>query len=209
METTQNPNGDPGELIQRIASLTRMLRDSMRELGLDQAIKDAAQAIPDARDRLRYVAQMTEQAAHRVLNAIDQTQPIQEEMSKQAQALDHRWREWFDQPLELAQARELVQDTRGFLQDVPRNTQATQSKLLEIMMAQDFQDLTGQVIMKMMDVVGAIEKELLQVLIDSVPTERRDEANSLLNGPQVNPTGKVDVVTSQDQVDDLLSSLGF
>lgn len=209
METTQSPNGDPGELIHRIASLTRMLRDSMRELGLDQAIKDAAEAIPDARDRLRYVAQMTEQAAHRVLNAIDQTQPIQDEMAKNAQTLDARWREWFDQPLELAQARELVKDTRDFLQDVPKQTQATQSKPLEIMMAQDFQDLTGQVIMKMMDVVGAIEKELLQVLIDNVPTERREEATSLLNGPQVNPTGKADVVTSQDQVDDLLASLGF
>jgi chemotaxis protein CheZ len=209
METTQTPNGDPSELIHRIASLTRMLRESMRELGLDQAIKDAAQAIPDARDRLRYVAQMTEQAAHRVLNAIDQTQPIQDDMAKHAQALDTRWRDWFDQPLELAQARELVKDTRSFLQDVPKQTQATQSKLLEIMMAQDFQDLTGQVIMKMMDVVGAIEKELLQVLIDNVPTDRREEANSLLNGPQVSPTGKVDVVTSQDQVDDLLASLGF
>ncbi|ARP86957.1 protein phosphatase CheZ [Bordetella genomosp. 9] len=209
MDTTQNPNGDPGELIHRIAQLTRMLRDSMRELGLDQAIKDAAQAIPDARDRLRYVAQMTEQAAHKVLNAIDQTQPIQEDMAKRAQALDTRWQEWFDQPLELAQARELVKDTRTYLQDVPKQTQATQSKLLDIMMAQDFQDLTGQVIMKMMDVVGAIEKELLQVLIDNVPSERREEAASLLNGPQVNPAGKADVVTSQDQVDDLLASLGF
>ena len=75
-------------------------------------------------------------------------------------------------------------------------------------MAQDFQDLTGQVIMRMMDVVGAIERELLQVLLDNVPQERRDEP-SLLNGPQVSPQGKADVVTSQDQVDDLLASLGF
>src|SRR5690606_33537339 len=67
--TDTGMQADPTDLIQRIASLTRMLRDSMRELGLDQAIKDAAEAIPDARDRLRYVAQMTEQAANRVLNA--------------------------------------------------------------------------------------------------------------------------------------------
>ncbi|WP_454690536.1 protein phosphatase CheZ [Achromobacter aloeverae] len=205
----QTPNGDPTDLIHRIASLTRMLRDSMRELGLDQAIKDAAQAIPDARDRLRYVAQMTEQAANRVLNAIDQAQPVQEDLARNAKQLDSRWNEWFDQPLELPQARELVKDTRAFLQSVPAQTQVTQSKLMEIMMAQDFQDLTGQVIMRMMDVVGAIERELLQVLLDSVPTEKRDEANSLLNGPQVNPEGKADVVTSQDQVDDLLASLGF
>ncbi|KDB59927.1 chemotaxis protein CheZ [Bordetella bronchiseptica B18-5 (C3)] len=200
---------DPTDLIQRIASLTRMLRDSMRELGLDQAIKDAAEAIPDARDRLRYVAQMTEQAANRVLNATEAAGPIQDGMARGAQALDARWQQWYDQPLELPQARALVQDTRAFLAAVPQHTQQTQAKLMEIVMAQDFQDLTGQVIMRMMDVVGAIERELLQVLLDNVSQERRDEANSLLNGPQVNPGGKADVVTSQDQVDDLLASLGF
>ena len=202
--------GDPTDIIQRIAQLTRMLRDIMRELGLHQAIKDAAQAIPDARDRLRYVAQMTEQAAHRVLNAAEGAQPGQEALQRSARALDERWQQWFDSSLELPEARELVRDTRRFLQqEVPEHTQATQAKLLEIIMAQDFQDLTGQVIMKMMGVVGAIEKELLQVLLDSVPQEKRDEANSLLNGPQVNPQGKADVVTNQDQVDDLLASLGF
>lgn len=200
---------DTGDLIHRIASLTRMLRDSMRELGLDQAIKDAAEAIPDARDRLRYVAQMTEQAANRVLNATEAAGPAQDVMARSAKALDARWQQWFDQPLELPEARELVKDTRAFLADVPERTQFTQAKLMEIVMAQDFQDLTGQVIMRMMDVVGAIERELLQVLLDNVPQERREEAQSLLNGPQVNPEGRTDVVTSQDQVDDLLASLGF
>jgi len=208
-DTPAPRESDPGDLIQRIAQLTRMLRDSMRELGLDQAIKDAAQAIPDARDRLRYVAQMTEQAAHRVLNATEAARPYQEAMQRDATALDARWQQWFDQPLELPEARQLVRDTRSFLQDVPRQTQSTQAELMEIMMAQDFQDLTGQVIMRMMDVVGAIERELLQVLLDNVPQEKRDEANSLLNGPQVSPQGKADIVTSQDQVDDLLASLGF
>ncbi|KAB1441949.1 protein phosphatase CheZ [Bordetella bronchiseptica] len=207
--TDTGMQADPTDLIQRIASLTRMLRDSMRELGLDQAIKDAAEAIPDARDRLRYVAQMTEQAANRVLNATEAAGPIQDGMARGAQALDARWQQWYDQPLELPQARALVQDTRAFLAAVPQHTQQTQAKLMEIVMAQDFQDLTGQVIMRMMDVVGAIERELLQVLLDNVPQERRDEANSLLNGPQVNPGGNADVVTSQDQVDDLLASLGF
>jgi len=200
---------ESGDLIHRIASLTRMLRDSMRELGLDQAIKDAAQAIPDARDRLRYVAQMTEKAATRVLNATEAAGPIQDNLSRTARGLDARWQSWFDQPLEMPEARELVKDTRAFLADVPRQAQDTQAHLMEIIMAQDFQDLTGQVIMRMMDVVGAIERELLQVLLDSVPQERLEEAQSLLNGPQVNPEGKADVVTSQDQVDDLLASLGF
>ena len=211
MDKADNPLGVSSDenLIQRIAQLTRMLRDSMRELGLDQAVKEAAYAIPDARDRLHYVARMTEQAANRVLNAAEQLQPMQEELQNRAVALDKRWQDWFDHPVELAEARELVDDTRAMLKEVPEKTKATQDALLDIIMAQDFQDLTGQVIMKMRHVVTAIETELVQVLIDSVPAERREEAQSLLNGPEVNPAGKTDVVTSQDQVDDLLDSLGF
>ena len=197
------------DLIQRIAQLTRTLRVSMRELGLDQAIKDAAHAIPDARDRLHYVAQMTEQAANRVLNAAEQTQSLQDSMQRDAKALDARWQDWFDHPVELDQARTLVDDTRAFLKDVPEKTQASQNSLMEIIMAQDFQDLTGQVIMRMLGVIGAIETELVQVLIDNVPQEKREETKSLLNGPVVNASGKSDVVTNQDQVDDLLASLGF
>ncbi|WP_368642041.1 protein phosphatase CheZ [Castellaniella ginsengisoli] len=197
------------DLIHRIAQLTRTLRASMRELGLDQAIKDAAHAIPDARDRLHYVAQMTEQAANRVLNAAEQIQPWQDSMQRDAKSLDARWQDWFDHPVELDQARALVDDTRAFLKDVPEKTQASQNNVMEIIMAQDFQDLTGQVIMKMLGVIGAIETELVQVLIDNVPQEKREETKNLLNGPVVNAAGKADVVTNQDQVDDLLASLGF
>src|SRR5690606_5554669 len=123
------------DLIHRIAHLTRMLRESMRELGLDQAIKEAAHAIPDARDRLHYVAKMTEQAANRVLNAVEQMQPWQESMQAQAVALDERWQTWFDHPVELDQARALVDDTRALLKDIPQKTQASQNVLMDIIMA--------------------------------------------------------------------------
>ena len=209
---------DTDDLVQRIGQLTRMLRDSMRELGLDHEVEKAAQAIPDARDRLNYVASMTEQAAERALNAIDQAQPLQNDMGDQAKLLDERWNEWFREPVELADAKELVTDTRAFLHAVPQITQATNQQLLEIMMAQDFQDLTGQVIKKMMDVIQEVEHQLLQVLLDSIPEGReRDDMQRiideppnacLLNGPQVKPDGE-DVVSNQDQVDSLLEELGF
>lgn len=204
----------PDDLIRRIGHLTRMLRENMRELGLDKEVEKAAQAIPDARDRLSYVASMTEQAAERALNAIDQAQPIQNALENDAVALDKRWDEWFAAPKELADAKALVTDTRTYLQTVPQQTSATNAQLLEIMMAQDFQDLTGQVIKKMMEVIHEIEQQLLQVLIDNAPegAERREpsgaKSGSLLNGPQVNPQA-ADVVSNQDQVDDLLDSLGF
>ncbi|WP_284456021.1 protein phosphatase CheZ [Alloalcanivorax xenomutans] len=202
------------DLVQRIGQLTRMLRDSMRELGLDKEVVKAAEAIPDARARLNYVATMTEQAAERALNAIDRAQPLQNQMAARAGDLDQRWQAWFQEPKELDQARDLVNDTRAFFGEVPDLAQATNKELLEIMMAQDFQDLTGQVIKKMMEVIQEVERQLLQVLLDNVPEGReRDEMqrrrdDSLINGPQID-AAKEDVVSSQDQVDSLLDELGF
>ncbi len=201
------------ELIQRIGRLTRMLRDNMRELGLDREIERAAEAIPDARDRLNYVASTTEKAADRALNACERAQPLQDALASHAQGLSARWDAWYAQPVALDQARELVVDTRSYLSAVPEQAAATNAQLLEIMMAQDFQDLTGQVIKRMMDVIQQIEQQLLQLLIDNSPeaharTARRVSGSSLLNGPQVKAGGP-DVVQGQDEVDDLLDSLGF
>jgi chemotaxis protein CheZ len=207
-------------IINKIGHLTRMLRDSMRELGLDQQVEKAAVAIPDARDRLKYVASMTEQAAERALNSIEIAKPLQEQLQRDAEALDKRWQQWFDEPQSVEAARDIVKDTRAYLQGLPSVTQATNTQLMEIMLAQDFQDLTGQVIKKIMEVVHHIEQQLLQVLLENISAERRAEiqaviigaqssGETLLNGPQVNPEMHSDVVSDQDQVDDLLSSLGF
>ena len=196
-------------LLNRIGQLTRQLHEGLRELGLDKNIARVAQAIPDACDRLNYVAKMTERAAERALNAVDVAQPIQHRLSKRAQALNQRWDLWFASPVELADARELVVDTRAYLSDVPLQTSATNAQLMEIMMAQDFQDLTGQVIKKMMDVIKGMEVQLLQLLIDNAPAGKREEmTNNLLNGPLTRP-GSLDGVDDQGQVDDLLENLGF
>ncbi|PHM37497.1 protein phosphatase CheZ [Xenorhabdus innexi] len=202
------------EIISRIGQLTRMLRDSLRELGLDQTIAQAAEAIPDARERLNYVVQMTAQAAERVLNCVEVAQPRQNELEASAKSLTQRWDEWFANPtdLELAGARSLVTDTRNYLSLVPEHAAFTNAQLLEIMMAQDFQDLTGQVIKRMMEVIQELEKQLVMVLMENIPSDQmaktKKENDSLLNGPQVNHGG-VGVIANQEQVDDLLDSLGF
>jgi chemotaxis protein CheZ len=210
-------------ILARIGQLTRTLRDSMRELGLDKQVAQAANAMPDTHDRLRYVAAMTEQAAVRVLTATELAQPIQARLQSDAEALDTRWAAWYDAPLERAAARALMHDTRAFLQGVPAATGTTSAQLLEIMMAQDFQDLTGQVIKKITEIVSLIEQQLLGVLLENIAPERRgqfaanaaawvaehDAHETLMNGPQVNPEGQADVVQDQSQVDDLLASLGF
>ena len=202
--------GDSAEqLVNRIGHLARQMREGMRELGLDKGIARVTEAIPDARERLNYVAQMTERAAERALNAIDIAQPIQENLSRQANVLTERWEVWFSSALELDDARELVFDTRSYLSGVPQKVSATHAQLMEIMMAQDFQDLTGQVIKKMMDMIQDMETQLMQLLIDNAPLEKRLEANNgLLNGPHIRK-GNPEAVEDQNQVDDLLASLGF
>src|SRR5450830_99337 len=176
------------EVLSRIGHMTRALHDSLRGLGLDKLIEKAASDIPDARDRLDYVARLSEQAAQKVLNATDEANPLQDGIDRSARELGGAWQAALDAPEGSADWRALAQLT----------------------MAQDFQDLTGQVIGKVTTIAQNLEQQLVQMLVDFAPAEvKREFDNSLLNGPQINPTGSADVVANQDQVDDLLDSLGF
>ncbi|WP_058913635.1 protein phosphatase CheZ [Entomohabitans teleogrylli] len=203
------PDENFKELFSRIGHLTRLLRDSLTNLGLERAIIDAAEAIPDARDRLCYVVGKTSQAADRALTCVETARPLQDELSASASALSARWDAWFAAPQELTLAKALVNDTRRFLSDTPKIAAQTNEQLMEIMMAQDFQDLTGQVIQRMMNLIEQVEKELIQVLLENVPYPQESQTTSnLKNGPQIDQS-KSGVVATQDQVDDLLESLGF
>ncbi len=205
-------NADPQEAVfNRLGKMARQLHDSLRELGYDQALQSVAQnAIPDARQRLTYIAQMTEQAASKVLNAADIAKPIQDELAGRSTALSVRWDKMFANQLSVDEFKVLAQDTRGFFGEAPAKLEATNAQLLEIVMAQDFQDLTGQVIKKVVDLVQQLETQLLNVLVEVMPEARKAEApEGLLNGPVMNAAGRDDVVNSQEQVDDLLESLGF
>lgn len=193
----------------RIGQMTRKVHDTLRELGLDGALQEAAQAIPDARQRLTYIAQMTEQAASRVLNATDIAKPIQDRVEADAEALRAKWDRLYANELSVEEFKALAGETRGFLGAVADNSRATNAQLLEIMMAQDFQDLTGQVIKKVVEMAQTLETQLLEVLIEVAPPALREEKAGLMNGPVVSSEGRDDVVTSQGQVDDLLESLGF
>lgn len=202
------PAGDG--VFNRIGQMTRQLHDSLRELGYDQTLQQAAESIPDARQRLHYISQMTEQAASRVLNATDIAKPIQDRVQARADALHERWELVFANKLSAADFKTLATETRTFLGDTARDSRATNAQLTEIMMAQDFQDLTGQVIKRVIDLAQRLESQLLQVLIESMPPERKGEkSSSLMNGPVISAEGRDDVVSSQEQVDDLLESLGF
>jgi len=197
------------EVLSRIGHMTRSLHDSLRGLGLDKLIEKAATDIPDARDRLDYVARMSEQAAQKVLNATDAAGPIQDGIAAEARRLSASWQTLLNDPAQQTEWRALAAQTVLGLNQATAGVGVTKGHLMDIMLAQDFQDLTGQVIKKVTTIAHDLELQLVQMLIDFAPAEMKREIDSgLLNGPQINPTGN-DVVADQRQVDDLLDSLGF
>ncbi|MFT3733675.1 MAG: protein phosphatase CheZ [Rhodocyclaceae bacterium] len=194
----------------RIGQMTRLLHDTIRELGYDRMISETAQKLPDARQRLSYISQMTEQAASRVLNATDVAKPVQDKVEAHATALNKRWEMLYAKQLSVDEFKQLAAETREFIGQTAQDSKLVNAQLMEIIMAQDFQDLTGQVIKKIVNMAATLEAELLKALIEFVPENKRTpEHEGLLNGPVINAEGRTDVVTGQEQVDDLLESLGF
>jgi chemotaxis protein CheZ len=97
----------------------------------------------------------------------------------------------------------------NFVQDIESRTAAVDQHLTDIMMAQDFHDLTGQVVKKVVQLTSDLEDSLVKLLVQVVPPEQREKVPEVLQGPVVNPEGRTDVVSNQGEVDDLLASLGF
>ena len=195
-------------MFERLGGIVRLLHDSLRELGYDKALTEASSQINDAQDRLEYVATLTEQAANKVLNTLDEAMPDQDTLSKQSKDMENRWADLFAGKLSLDQFKQLAGDSQAFAAAVSAATETEKARLLEIMMAQDFQDITGQLIKKVVIITKTVEAELAQLLRDNAPPDVREKIAQkevvLMSGPST-PT----VALTQDSVDDLLADLGF
>ncbi len=198
-----DPNSNK-PIFDRLGGVVRVLHDSMRELGYDRSLADVTSQITDAHGRLEYIATLTEQAANKVLNATDEGMPAQDELAKKAKDIEDRWSTLFAGKLSIDAFKVLSKDTQVFAKDTITATEAEKARLLSIMMSQDFQDLTGQLIKKVVAITSAVERELAQILIDNAPAANREKAVELMSGPSV-PTSAME----QDDVDNLLDSLGF
>ena len=195
-------------MFERLGGIVRLLHDSLRELGYDRTLTDATSQITDAQDRLEYIATLTEQAANKVLNTIDEGMPAQDGLAKQARQMESRWSQLYDGKLSIEEFKSLAADSRHFANTVLDNTEAEKARLLAIMMAQDFQDITGQLIKKIVTITQKVEGELAQLLRDNAPPTPKKEAQEtqadLMQGPAA-----VGVAMEQDDVDSLLAGLGF
>jgi len=196
-------------MYERLGGIVRLLHDSMRELGYDRSLTDVATQIGDAQSRLEHVATLTEQAANKVLNALDSGMPAQDRLQNQAKDINDRWARLYAGQMSIDEFKLLAGDSQKFSTAVLESTEAEKARMLEIMMAQDFQDITGQLIKKIVGITTVAERELAQLLRDNAPAEVKaqieaDKPVSLMNGPAVPGTAM-----GQTDVDDLLDSLGF
>jgi chemotaxis protein CheZ len=190
-------------VVQKIGEITRLLHDTLRQLGVMPQLQVAADGLPDARSRLTYIATKTAAAAEKVLNSVDKAKAEQSHIAEQTRLLAAQ--------LTVDPVRAIASGAvMNFVSDVEHRTSAVDNHLTDIMMAQDFHDLTGQVVQKVVALANDLENSLVKLLVQVVPPEQREKVDpNVLAGPVINPEGRTDVVTDQGEVDDLLASLGF
>ena len=205
---TTSPATTP-DIHQTIGMLTRQLHDSLNGLGLTDKVKGWAGELPDAKSRLSYIARLTGEAAEKVLNRVDQAKAQHDHIAAETRRIGALI---VKDPVAAVAKGHVM----NFLTDVEESTKLVDQHLTEIMMAQDFHDLTGQVIAKVVNLAANIEEQLLQLLIQTAPADAVVKVSPpaapyqpALAGPAVNPDGNPEVVTGQSEVDDLLASLGF
>ena len=195
--------GASPEVFQQLGLITRQLHDTLTQLGVMPRLQQAADNLPDARSRLSYIAKKTGDAANKVLNSVDMAKAEHHSITAETRRI----------------AAAIVADpvkavatgaVMNFVGDVEAATARIDGHLTDIMMAQDFHDLTGQVVAKVVSLASDLEDSLVKLLVQAAPPEQAQRVeSSVLNGPVVNPEGRTDVVADQGEVDDLLASLGF
>ena len=199
-------------LFQEIGHLTRQLHDSIGECYDDRITTLARNEMPNARERLTYVVEKTEESANRTLSAVEESIPLSEQLSASAEQITDEWQRFQRQEMNLDDFRIMAQKIGTFLEQVNSNSGQLNTHLSEIMMAQEYQDLTGQVINQVINIVAEVESNLVRLIkcAGLGNCEINDEGPDIkAEGPQVNPVDNSKVVSGQDDVDDLLSSLGF
>lgn len=211
------------ELFAEVGKLTRQLHDSLSNFQLDPKIANlATDDIPDAKERLSYVMDLTEKAANKTMDAVDSSLPLADKINTSLAELKPEWDKLMQREIQLGEFKSLCYSINDFMEGAGKDAAQIHTHMTEIMMAQDFQDLTGQVIKRVIELVKDVEDSLIHLLTvfgepnanvsnDVNNTHEKDQSvdNNGVEGPIIDAENREDAVSNQDEVDDLLSSLGF
>lgn len=208
------------DLFKEMGKLTRELHDSLKSFKIDSRIYDITeQDIPDAKSRLNYVIDMTEQAANKTLTAVEESIPLSEQIQQSSDTLNKQWSRFRTRELSVEEFREFSNELDQFFPKIADSAKKLNQNLSDVLMAQDFQDLTGQIIRRVISLVHDVEESLVDLMRISgegrLQRKNGEVEESTEKGRDIKAEGpqmigsKADVVQGQDEVDDLLSSLGF
>ena len=207
------------ELFAEVGKLTRQLHDSLNNFQLDERIAGLAnEDIPDAQTRLTYVIEETEKAANTTMDAVEQSMSIVETMKGQLDNLMPEWKKLMNREIELDEFKSMCLDLDKHLESSVADADKMMGLLTEVLMAQGYQDLTGQVIRRVIELVKEVEDSLVHMLTvfggaevtkATKTSQPKVEKAIVAEGPIIDAESRDDVVSGQDDVDDLLSSLGF
>ena len=203
------------EVYQELGKLTRELHSTLCGIEVDDRIEDLAHHdIPDAKERLNYVIEMTDRAAHRTLGAVETAIPLCEEIVSSTGEIRDKWKKFVSRDMNADEFREMAREIGSYLDGSSERTNVLRESLNDILMAQDYQDLTGQTIRRVINLVQELEESLVSIIRLSSPVKdggnkKREGNKEGLQGPQIPGREDSDAMKSQDEVDDLLSSLGF
>jgi len=202
------------QLFQDVGRLTRQLHDTLSNFAIDTKFAEMARKdIPDAKERLNYVITMTEQAANQTMDVVERLLPVSDEMNAQANRLAENWQRFLVRKMPFEEFRSMSQELTDYFEYSVGSLETMQSGLNEVLMAQGFQDITGQIIRRVIDLVHNLENSMVELIRISGGIAAREEPEQTpdLPGPVVPGVDdqEGDTASSQDEVDDLLSSLGF
>ncbi|MEH6649242.1 MAG: protein phosphatase CheZ [Motiliproteus sp.] len=226
-------------MYQEVGRLTRGLHTAIKQFNIDveqtaalQVTKhddqDALSEVSNAHERLNFVLELTESAANKTMDMVDASMPVAAELGVQAKMLRKDWQAMADAQGSMSELKDLGRTTESFLLEIEKGAEQLQTNYTEILLAQGFQDITGQLIKRVNGLVHDVESSLVNLVVvagkvdsiagvnrdlDDEPVEaaakKKEDSNIKGHGPQVLEEEQIDVVSGQDDVDDLLSSLGF
>ncbi|RLV61602.1 protein phosphatase CheZ [Parashewanella curva] len=203
------------ELYEEIGKLTRELHSALIDFQVDSRLTELTNnEIPDAKERLNYVIDMTEQAANKTMDAVEESLPLADALISNINNVQPAWDKLMRRDIDLETFKKLCFDIQDMMQRSGHDSIRLRDLLNQILMAQDFQDITGQMIRRVIELVHEVESSLVSMLTlfgehASANSEEKNKNKIEAEGPILNADTRDDVVSGQDEVDDLLSSLGF
>lgn len=208
-------------LVSELRRLTSGLQGALDRFRMDSRLADLVQKeVPDARHRLDYVLKLTDEAAHKTLDLVEQSGPLAERTSKGAAELAAWCKQLRTREISTVEFRSLLDRVEVFLNLAQTNTDIIRVNLAEVHLAQGYQDITGQIIRSVSILVNELEQTLGDLVLLSAETanrrvdpadltERAEAQRSRAQGPAVPGVNNGPSVSGQQDVDSLLSGLGL